>query len=55
MNPNNRTLTPTERKVYLELSREFQKVLDAAPSFQMGIYQWNELQYELSSSEKIEA
>ncbi|MFW9916103.1 MAG: hypothetical protein ACFFGZ_10905 [Candidatus Thorarchaeota archaeon] len=41
MTSDNRTLTPTERKVYLELSREFQKALDAAPSFQMGIYQWN--------------
>ena len=41
MNTNSRILTPTERKVYLKLSKEFQKVLDDAPSFQMGIYQWN--------------
>lgn len=41
MSVNTRILTPTERKLYLELSREFQKVLDDAPSFQMGIYQWN--------------
>ncbi|MFQ5978220.1 MAG: hypothetical protein ACE5OZ_08830 [Candidatus Heimdallarchaeota archaeon] len=42
MNSDNRILTLTERKMYLELSREFQKVVDDAPSFQMGIYQWNQ-------------
>ncbi|MFX0183724.1 MAG: hypothetical protein ACFE95_11630 [Candidatus Hodarchaeota archaeon] len=43
MNTNVRLLTPTEKKVYLELSLEFQKVLDDAPSFQMGAYQWNQV------------
>lgn len=43
MNANVRLLTPTEKKVYLELSLEFQKVLDDAPSFQMGAYQWNQI------------
>ena len=35
-------LTPTEQRVYLQLSLEFQKMLDEAPSFQMGAYQWNQ-------------
>ncbi|MFX0170405.1 MAG: hypothetical protein ACFE9L_00640 [Candidatus Hodarchaeota archaeon] len=43
MNANSLFLTPTEKKVYLELSLEFQKVLDDAPSFQMGAYQWNQI------------
>jgi hypothetical protein len=43
MNANVLFLTPTEKKVYLELSLEFQKVLDDAPSFQMGAYQWNQI------------
>ena len=33
-------LTPTEQKLYLQLSFEFQTVLDSAPSFQMGAYKW---------------
>jgi len=36
-------LTPTEQKLYLQLSIEFQKVLDDSPSFQMGAYQWNQI------------
>lgn len=36
-------LTPTELKVYLQLSIEFQIVLDEAPSFQMGAYEWNQM------------
>jgi len=43
MNANVLFLTLTEKKVYLELSLEFQKVLDDAPSFQMGAYQWNQI------------
>ncbi|MFX0051461.1 MAG: hypothetical protein ACFFAJ_17300 [Candidatus Hodarchaeota archaeon] len=43
MNAKALFLTPTEKKVYLELSLEFQKVLDDAPSFQMGAYQWNQI------------
>ncbi|MFX1505741.1 MAG: hypothetical protein ACFFDC_06455 [Promethearchaeota archaeon] len=35
-------LSPTEQRIYLQLSLEFQKVLDDAPSFQMGAYQWNQ-------------
>ncbi len=34
-------LTPTEQRVYLQLSLEFSLILDEAPSFQMGAYQWN--------------
>lgn len=40
-------LTPTEQRVYLQLSLEFQKMLDDAPSFQMGAYQWNQKLPEL--------
>ncbi len=36
-------LTPTEQKLYLQLSFEFQIVLDNAPSFQMGSYKWFQL------------
>ncbi|MFX0210462.1 MAG: hypothetical protein ACFFDT_31065 [Candidatus Hodarchaeota archaeon] len=35
-------LSPIEQRIYLQLSLEFQKVLDDAPSFQMGAYQWNQ-------------
>jgi len=35
------TLTSTEQRVYLQLSLEFQIILEDAPSFQMGAYQWN--------------
>ena len=35
-------LSPTEQRVYLQLSLEFQKMLDDAPSFQMGAYRWNQ-------------
>ena len=34
-------LTPTEQRVYLQLSLEFSLVLDDAVSFQMGAYEWN--------------
>jgi len=34
-------LSSTEQRVYLQLSLEFQLILDDAPSFQMGAYQWN--------------
>jgi hypothetical protein len=34
-------LTATEQRVYLQLSLEFSLILDEAPSFQMGAYQWN--------------
>ncbi|MHA2297216.1 MAG: hypothetical protein ACXAEU_04850 [Candidatus Hodarchaeales archaeon] len=50
-------LTPTEQKVYLRLSLEFQLVLDEAPSFQMGAYQWHQVlpdklqKYGLTSEE----
>ncbi len=36
-------LTPTEQKLYLQLSFEFQTVLDNAPSFQMGAYKWYQM------------
>ncbi len=36
-------LTSTEQKIYLQLSLEFQIILDGAPSFQMGAYKWNQL------------
>jgi hypothetical protein len=36
-------LTPTEQKLYLQLSFEFQIVIDNAPSFQMGAYKWSQL------------
>ncbi|MHA1970000.1 MAG: hypothetical protein ACW964_19680 [Candidatus Hodarchaeales archaeon] len=36
-------LTPTEQKLYLQLSLEFQKVLDDAPSFQMGAFHWHQI------------
>ncbi len=36
-------LTPTEQKLYLQLSFEFQIVLDNAPSFQMGAYKWYQM------------
>ena len=36
-------LSPTEQKLYLQLSLEFQKVLDDAPNFQMGAYQWHQV------------
>ena len=39
-------LTPTEQKLYLELSLEFQKVLDTASSFQIGVNQWNQILLE---------
>ncbi len=35
-------LSPTEQRVYLQLSLEFQRMLDEAPSFQMGAYQWSQ-------------
>jgi hypothetical protein len=34
-------LTPTEQRVYLQLSLEFSLILDEAVSFQMGAYEWN--------------
>jgi len=34
-------LSSTEQKLYLQLSLEFQMILENAPSFQMGAYQWN--------------
>ncbi len=34
-------LTATEQRVYLQLSLEFSLILDDAPSFQMGAYEWN--------------
>lgn len=34
-------LSPTEQRVYLQLSLEFSIILEEAPSFQMGAYQWN--------------
>lgn len=37
----NCSLTPTEQRVYLQLSLEFSLILEEAPSFQMGAYQWN--------------
>ncbi len=40
-------LSPTEQRVYLQLSLEFQKVLDDAPSFQMGAYKWNQILPEI--------
>ncbi|UCE12574.1 MAG: hypothetical protein JSV04_10305 [Candidatus Heimdallarchaeota archaeon] len=36
-------LTRTEQKLYLQLSLEFQIIMDHAPSFQMGAYKWNKL------------
>lgn len=36
-------LPPTEQKIYLQLSLEFQIVLNHAPSFQMGAYKWNQM------------
>ncbi len=36
-------LSPTEQKLYLQLSIEFQKALDESPSFQMGAYLWNQI------------
>lgn len=36
-------LTPTEQKLYLQLSLEFQIIMDGAPSFQMGAYKWNKV------------
>jgi hypothetical protein len=36
-------LTPTEQKLYLQLSLEYQIILDGAPSFQMGAYKWNKV------------
>lgn len=36
-------LTPTEQKLYLQLSLEFQIVLDNTPSFQMGAYKWYQM------------
>jgi hypothetical protein len=37
----NIALTDTEQRVYLQLSVEFHIILDDAPSFQMGAYEWN--------------
>ena len=34
-------LSATEQRVYLQLSLEFSIILEEAPSFQMGAYQWN--------------
>ncbi|MHA2247881.1 MAG: hypothetical protein ACXADY_23240 [Candidatus Hodarchaeales archaeon] len=36
-------LNPTEQKLYLQLSLEFQIVLDNTPSFQMGAYKWYQM------------
>ncbi|MHA1215150.1 MAG: hypothetical protein ACTSR2_05500 [Candidatus Hodarchaeales archaeon] len=36
-------ITPTEQKVYLTLSLEFQMIIEKAPSFQMGVYQWSQV------------
>ncbi|MFX0015030.1 MAG: hypothetical protein ACFFB2_07905 [Promethearchaeota archaeon] len=36
-------LTPTEQKLYLQLSLEFQIIMDGAPSFQIGAYKWNKV------------
>lgn len=36
-------LTRTEQKLYLQLSLEFQIIMDNAPSFQIGAYKWNKL------------
>ncbi len=37
----NIALSDTEQRVYLQLSLEFHIILDDAPSFQMGAYEWN--------------
>lgn len=39
----NSQLTATEQKIYLKLSIEFQLIIDASPSFQMGAYHWNQI------------
>ena len=36
-------LTATEQKLYLQLSFEFQIVLENAPSFQIGAYKWYQM------------
>ena len=36
-------LTPTEQRVYLLLSLEFQNIIDDAPNFQTGAYEWNQI------------
>ncbi|MFX0207655.1 MAG: hypothetical protein ACFFDT_16830 [Candidatus Hodarchaeota archaeon] len=36
-------LTPTEQKLYLQLSLEYQIIMDGAPSFQIGAYKWNKV------------
>ncbi len=36
-------ISATEQRVYLQLSLEYTKILDDAPSFQMGAYQWNQI------------
>ena len=36
-------LTSTEQKLYLQLSLEYQIIIDGAPSFQMGAYKWNKV------------
>jgi len=36
-------LTPTEQKLYLQLSLEYQIIMDGAPSFQIGAFKWNKV------------
>lgn len=36
-------LSITEQRVYLILSLEYQKILDDAPSYQVGAYRWNKI------------
>ena len=36
-------ISATEQRLYLQLSIEFTKILNDAPSFQMGAYQWNQI------------
>ena len=45
--PNARTLTETENKIYLLLSLIFEKIMDAEASYEMGLFQWQKLRPEI--------
>lgn len=45
--PESRTLTETENKIYLLLSLIYEKIMDAEVSYQMGLFQWQKLKPEI--------
>lgn len=46
----NRTLTETEKRIYLLLSLVFEKIMDAEVSYEMGLYQWQKTRPDILAS-----